>query len=230
MQSMNHEESIKRAAVDRYLLNELTPVERDEFEEHFFDCQECAADVRATAAFLEAARKQLRAGPASKRIAEAVTPWYMVLWTPKLIAPVFAVMLFVIGFENLVIYPRVSREVARLSGPEILPAVSLVGGISRGETTPFVSVEGAQSFLLSFDIPTREQFSSYVCVLIAPSGSTAWTLPVSAQSAMDTVSVRVPAAKLGMGTYTLIVQGYADRDTGKPVDLGRYRFNLKRPD
>ena len=35
-------------AVEKYLLQELAGEERDQFEEHFFDCQECATDLGAT--------------------------------------------------------------------------------------------------------------------------------------------------------------------------------------
>jgi len=54
-------------AVEKYLLEELTPELRDEFEEHFFDCQECALDVQATAAFMAAARQEFKANPVPKR-------------------------------------------------------------------------------------------------------------------------------------------------------------------
>jgi len=47
---MDHQEALRRSAVEKYLLNEMPQPERDEFEEHFFGCQECAADLRATAA------------------------------------------------------------------------------------------------------------------------------------------------------------------------------------
>jgi len=56
---MNHQEALRRSAVEKYLLNEMPQPERDEFEEHFFGCQECAADLRATAAFLDGAKKEL---------------------------------------------------------------------------------------------------------------------------------------------------------------------------
>ena len=35
---MNHVEAVKTLAIERYLLEEMTPEERDAFEEHFFSC------------------------------------------------------------------------------------------------------------------------------------------------------------------------------------------------
>ena len=50
---MDHSESIRLMAVEKYLLGELTPELQEQFEEHFFECQECALDVRAGAALVE---------------------------------------------------------------------------------------------------------------------------------------------------------------------------------
>src|SRR6185295_3681402 len=33
-------------AAQRYVMNEMSPEDRDAFEDHFFGCSECAADVR----------------------------------------------------------------------------------------------------------------------------------------------------------------------------------------
>ena len=50
---MDHSESIRLMAAEKYLLGELTPDLQEKFEEHFFECQECALDVRAGAALVE---------------------------------------------------------------------------------------------------------------------------------------------------------------------------------
>ena len=63
---MDHNQSTNLMAVEKYLLEELTPEQRDEFEDHFFDCQECALDVQATAAFMAAARQEFEAHPVPK--------------------------------------------------------------------------------------------------------------------------------------------------------------------
>ena len=56
---MDHNEAIQQMAAERYLLGELTPELRDAFEEHAFDCPECAVDLRAGAAFINAAKVEL---------------------------------------------------------------------------------------------------------------------------------------------------------------------------
>ena len=57
---MDHQSAVLHHFAEQYLLGDLSPEQRDEFEEHFFDCQECAAELRVTSAFLQSAREELR--------------------------------------------------------------------------------------------------------------------------------------------------------------------------
>ena len=57
---MEHKEAIRIHAVDRYLLGELTAVERQEFEEHFFSCGECSEDLHTGAILVDNSRAVLR--------------------------------------------------------------------------------------------------------------------------------------------------------------------------
>ena len=50
---MDHNEAIRLMGAEQYLLNELSPELREQFEEHLFECTDCANDVRAGALFIE---------------------------------------------------------------------------------------------------------------------------------------------------------------------------------
>ena len=106
---MDHHEATRRGAVEKYLLDEIAPPERDEFEEHFFDCQECAADLRTTAAFLDAATQELKRFipdvPAPKPARKSP---FAFLWRPAFAAPGLALLLLVIAYQNVVVYPRLT--------------------------------------------------------------------------------------------------------------------------
>jgi anti-sigma factor RsiW len=228
---MDHQEAMRRAAVEKYLLGELPPPERDEFEEHFFECQECAGDLKTTAAFLDGAKREFKRGPAAQTAPEAgKQPWWTLLWRPAFAGPAFAALLLIVAYQNLVTYPRFAGATAQLKKPEILTSVSLVGGLSRGGAMPSVAVAPAQSILLSVDIPAAEQYARYSCVLLAPSGAALWRVPVSAEQAKDTVSIRIPAGHWERGNYTLLVQGYANPIRDEPADVARYRFTLNSSD
>ncbi len=57
---MNHEEATNRQAVDRYLLGEFSTAERDEYEEHFFECPTCAKEIQTGLALEANARTVFR--------------------------------------------------------------------------------------------------------------------------------------------------------------------------
>jgi Putative zinc-finger len=254
---MDHHEAIQRGAVEKYLLNQMSPAERDEFEEHYFDCPECAEDLRATAAFLDAAKKELKrgfdAGSATKldepRLERPsgdernsdnqsvdkksldkkrvdTRSRFGFLWRPAFLSPVMGALLLVIMYQNAVVYPRLAADAAASRSPEILAPVSLIGGNSRGAAIPSITLTRAQPLLLSLDIPTAERFSAYTCVLVAPSGAIVWRVPVSAEQAKDTVSIRIPAGDWRSGEYRLIVQGHSPSPEQEPAELARYRFTL----
>src|SRR6202043_2912051 len=103
---MDHNEAVRQKATERYLLDELDPEVKDQFEEHLFDCQECALDLRAAAMFVEQSKVVLRESQmAHVRVPapSAVKPgWLASLFRPALAVPVFAMLLAVVGYENLV--------------------------------------------------------------------------------------------------------------------------------
>ncbi|PYK95449.1 MAG: hypothetical protein DME36_01995 [Verrucomicrobia bacterium] len=57
---MDHYEALQLQAAVKYVLGELPPSLRDEFEEHFFECPKCALDVNAAAEFVDNVRAVLR--------------------------------------------------------------------------------------------------------------------------------------------------------------------------
>lgn len=228
---MNHQEATELAAVEKYLLDELSPAVRDAFEEHFFCCPECSADLRATAAFLEAAKRELRGarmiGPA--RVAARNT-WFGFLAKPAFLFSSLASLLVIIAYQNIVVFPpRSTAEAAGPINPEIMPSLSLVGGNSRSiAATPTIAVGNARSFIMSVDIPTNGQFASYVCVLKSASGSIHWTLSIPTQLAKDTVYIRVPVTKGLGGDFTLVLRGLNNGAAGQSaIELANYRFTLK---
>jgi len=225
---MNHQDATQLMAIEKYVLNELPPQLRDEFEEHYFECPECAMDLRATAAFLDAAKAEFQAESASKPLPASSEkrrgPW---LWRPAFIMPALAACLLFIAYQNAVVFPRMHHEIVQSSAPEVLPSISLVGGNSRGGQIPSIAVPPAHPFLLFVDIPTQDRFSTYTCSLYSPAGKLTWQIQVSAQQARDTIPISIPAADRMDGKYSLVVQGNAGHSNPEtPVDIARYSFVL----
>ncbi|MGN6185999.1 MAG: hypothetical protein ACTHQM_20400 [Thermoanaerobaculia bacterium] len=57
---MDHASAIETYAAERYLLGELNDAEAESFEEHYFDCAECAEDVRHGMQLIEGGREIAR--------------------------------------------------------------------------------------------------------------------------------------------------------------------------
>jgi hypothetical protein len=229
---VDHQEVIQLGAVEKYFLDELPAPQRSEFEEHFFDCRECASEVRITADFLALSRQELRRGnfvsAAPKTLKRS---WLELFARPAVLTPAFGLLLAVIAYQNSVVLPRFNGQIARLSQPGIVATVSLIGGNSRGDALPATSAPAGQPILLSLDIPATQPYPGYACVLIDASGTVVWRVPVSPAQAQDTVSISVPAGVLRTGDYTLVVRGLAAQDRGdganpKGTDLAHYRFVL----
>lgn len=106
---MDHQIALNTQAVERYSLGELTSPEREEFEEHFFTCSDCAAALREHEVFAANARAvfkedQLAAAaphpdstpqPASKSWAERIKSWFgMRTLIPAFAALALAFVLF----------------------------------------------------------------------------------------------------------------------------------------
>ena len=60
---MDHEQAVRMQASMRYALGELTPDERDSFEEHFADCRYCMSDVEMATALAVNAKEVFRERP-----------------------------------------------------------------------------------------------------------------------------------------------------------------------
>jgi hypothetical protein len=229
---MDHREATELGAVEKYLLNELLPHQRAEFEEHYFGCQECAADLRATAEFLDIARKELQRGSIGSTATKPPRrSWLELLLRPAVLTPAFGLLLGIIVYQNSVILPRFNGQMALLRQPSVVTSISLIGGNSRGGAAPAVSGAAGQPVLLSFDIPAAQPYPGYTCALTDASGAVVWRVPVSAVQAQDTVSISIPAGAVRPGDYTLVVQGVnaqdrSDGDGAKAVDLARYRFSI----
>ncbi|HYL65177.1 MAG TPA: hypothetical protein VE077_21390 [Candidatus Methylomirabilis sp.] len=213
---MNHDEALRLQAAEKYLLNEFTPPQRDEYEEHYFDCHECAEDLKATAVFLESARQLFREGVLSPQVApqhsafpapvpasRGIFAWLR----PAFAIPAFAALLIFIGYQNGVTIPRLKNTQSAALAPEIQKYVSLPAFESRGEGAPSltVKVNPHQGFVLEGDMPGNSD-SGYVCQIQDQSGRVLYALPVSPQQAKDTVQIRIPGGVLAPGSYKLVIQ------------------------
>ncbi len=240
---MDHDAVVRQKMTERYLLNELDPQVRDEFEEHYFDCPNCAADVHAGALFVEQSKVVLRAemrtevrsevrtedgqkiqsettAPSAERMPEpARTGWFIWL-RPAFAVPVLALLLAVIAYQNRA---NVLLQQAADS-PQVL-ASAVVNLNVRGAEPISVPARAGQPFGLTLNLPPATRFSSYKMDLYSPQGKLQWSRTVPATG--DTLSLYIPAGVSGSDhdAATLAVQGLAAG--GGSEDLGRYPIEFE---
>jgi len=228
---MDHDVVVRQKMTERYLLGELDPEARDEFEEHFFDCPDCALDVHAGALFVEQSKVALaeESEPISAGLPVAppvpVKPGWLAglrsMLRPAFAVPVMALLLAVIGYQNLVTYPQLRRE---LNSPQVLPWASVNVG-TWGSGGPVITTRPGKGFLLFVRIPPEGGYSHYTADLYNPAGKLEWSLTIPATSAQDQWPVQVPGANREAGSYTLAVRGISA--AGESKEVGRASFELQ---
>jgi hypothetical protein len=233
---MEHTQAIQLKAAERYVLGDLPADLREQYEDHFFSCQECAEELKLTAAFAENTRAALESQPqpftarTPSRAAQAPSRggWFAGLLRPSFAVPVFAVLLLFVAYQNIATIPNLKASATQSLAPQTLPSFSLITANSRGGEPLTVTVPAAKPFSLYLDVPPDNRFSSYTCEIASDSGSAEYSLNISAAEAQNAVQLLIPAATLKAGKHVLIVRGIgAPQSAGGPqTEVVRYPFML----
>src|SRR5258708_36588877 len=160
---MDHDSITKNQTTERYLLRELTETESDAFEEHYFDCQECAERVRCGTELMEYGREVAREGRFTPIVPVPPQPNY---WTPALRVGMLAVMLGV-GFA---VYQKTHVSAPVQQAP--LQDVFIHLEAAKGPSANAQVIVSTQRPVLSFAIPSCAASSeavSYRPLLLRPS-------------------------------------------------------------
>ncbi len=229
---MNHDEAIRLKAAEKYLLGELSVELRDQYEDHYFGCAECAQDVRTGAVFIDNARDVFRADSIASAGAMHQPArsggWWTTLLRPAFAVPALALLLLVAGYQNVVTIPHLKTALSQSDTAQTLPSYSLIAENSRGGAPLAITVPAGKPFSFFVDIPPSGGFTSYVCEFQTESGTPELSLNISADEAKRTVQLLIPAGRLASGKHVLVVrgldsQGKSDADK---IGVANYRFSL----
>jgi hypothetical protein len=181
---MEHTEAVETLACERYLLDELTPEDRDAFEEHYFGCAECAASVKAEAALV--------AGVRARKVRRQPRRW--ATWSSVAAA---AALAFVVVYQNL----TPAFQQARVLHPP-LQALS-TSKFRGGEGEP--KVASLYGDVVTVDIDEVKGASGYTLEIVDSHGSSRLRQDVTVDVAATTVYL-LPAHRLPSGSYFLKVK------------------------
>jgi hypothetical protein len=239
---MEHTQAIQLKAAERYVLGELPRDLREQYEEHFFSCLECAEELHLAAAFVENSRAAMGSEPTMPPVRlpvavaqrPAASGWFGAFLRPSFAVPVFAALLMLVAYQTFLVIPRLKGTATQSVGalasaaPQTLASFSLITADSRGGEPLTVSVALGQPFSLYFDIPPDGHYSSYSCVFENAAGKAEFSLNISAEQAKNAVQLLIPASSLGTGKHVLVVRGFGTQGgaASSGTEVARYPFTL----
>ena len=229
---MDHNEAVRLHAAEKYLLGELPEAQREEYEEHYFDCAECAEELKASVAFAEGARQVFRE-EARERIAardnDRVSEGWFAWLRPALAIPVFAALLLLIGYQNTLVIPGLKQASSHALTAKLVKSFSLLQVRAPRAGSLTIGVTPAEGFVLDVDLPPAKTSEGYVCEVQDKAGRTQFALPVSTDGAKRTVHVSVPGGLLRPGKYDFVVlSGQApNTPTDKRNEVERLPFTVE---
>lgn len=215
---MEHRVAKETNAVERYLLDEFTPEERSEFEEHLFDCTICGEQVRdgaiAIANVKEVMREEQRLSEASRQRGrnQGWGAWFRM---PALIPSMAALALAAVaGYQSLVRIPALEQAQAYSNLLTIAPQ-------ARGQEKPVETDAERPMFVLTFDVDAAPQ-GAYTCEFRGPGGAA--KLSVACKVASGSLDIVLPTKKFPTGVYTMSLHPAAKPET----EVQQYSFAIQR--
>jgi Putative zinc-finger len=216
---MDHREAIDTYAPDRYLLGQLSAAEADAFEEHYFDCLTCAADVRVGMSLMEGGRRLVReeaVAPAPAPVVEIETRRRRgVRWIPAAAA---AAVIALLG--NVGVLMRMQNAV-----PRIIVGGAFFTGETRKELTPpqTILLPDEATTMLSVDIAPDRPYERYEARVVR-GDEIVHDVSLTPADIADTVNIPLPDP--GPGTYDLVIIGL---NPAGETEIVRHQFEVKRP-
>jgi anti-sigma factor RsiW len=224
---MEHKEAVRLNAAEKYLMGEMAEAQREEYEEHYFDCVACATELKATVAFLESAKDVVRQQvllPVAANVASAEAGrdrvergapggekrggFFAWLAQPVFAGAACAVLLGAValaGYQNAVTIPQLKESLAEANAISIPNHFSLLAAGARGEGEVEVAVRPNEKFDLDVDFPVMPLATGFVAQIQDALGNIRFAQPVSSEQAKSTVSVNVPGGVLPAGRYNLVI-------------------------
>jgi hypothetical protein len=147
---MNHLQAVKTSAPERYLLEEMSELERHAFEDHYFSCADCAEDVRLGALMHDGAKAGfMDAREAVVSLAGAKAARARTVWRPSVIIPwaAAAMLALVAGYQSLRLAPGLEGRIQ----PQALAPITLRPA-SRGAEPVVPLPAGTAAIALAVDV------------------------------------------------------------------------------
>jgi Putative zinc-finger len=226
---MMHSQIDKEEIVERYVSNQLSSAERQAFQEHFFECEECFEKLQATmklrAGIRDAAERGLLPGTANRAPAGGRSLWFSrPLALTTFAAVVFAALSAWMYFAWI---PRLRTEARRPTAPlrseqpsgapvetepavEVaeanVPVVVLQATRAAAETTRLVVPPGARRIVLWVEIgPSR--YHEFQLQVFAADSRVLTSITGLQPNRYGALAASLPAEQLPAGDFRIRLTG-----------------------
>lgn len=213
---MDHDTAVRTHSPERYILGDLAPGERDEFEYHLSDCPLCMEDLSAADAFAVNAKAVFK--DAEAHASPTPARWFDFLRLRSLPALAFSgalnlALLGFIGYGLLRLAPSFEKRIASLEAPGVAETYR-VRGVTRGASQMLTATKSSAYVTLRLDLP--KQYEKYEYAMNGPAGfKKAGSLPVPADA--QELNLTIPVAGRDPGEYTIRFFGSQD---GQREEIG----------
>ena len=220
---MDHAEATASQATERYLLDDLSAAEADAFEEHYFDCAECADDLRLGVQVMNGGRSLAREARAPSEAPVANAPVVSLAehrarrasWIPAVAAAAL-----VLAVTAPVILKQ--QRDARAPVFEVASQESFLNVESRG-ANDVRTIDGSRPNVLWVDVPSEPVYPRYEARIQQPDGAVlARPFTPDPEGKPTALTVRGLAA----GPHELVIVGIDQG--GQQTGITRQRFNVRR--
>lgn len=224
---MEHIEAKSMHAAEKYVLGELTGELREQFEEHYFDCAECALDVRAAAAFIATSKEVFQEMPVAVSVGAAREPKRVHGWRgwlkPLIAVPAMAALVMVMVYEGRNLKKQAPEGQGTAEQNVVASAnFGLRGGDRELNENTVLRLRDKQAFGLHFDFTPSQTFEKYLAEVQDETGRTVMQVAIPAERINKEVKFVVPEGKLRAGNYVLWIYGEAEAKSA----VAKYTFTV----
>ena len=217
-------------AAEKYVLGEMTEDLREQFEEHYFDCAECALDVRAAAAFIAASKEVFAEEPAVPAVPVAVgreekKSYGWRRWLKPLVAlPALAVLVVTMVYEGRNLDRHATRRPATAEQHLVATAdFGLRGGDRVENEITIVRVRESDTVGFHFDFTPSQTFDAYLGEVQDEAGRVLMQVTIPAERINKEVKFVVPPGRLRAGNYVVWIYG----ETAVKSAVAKYAFSVE---
>jgi hypothetical protein len=234
---MDHQEALRLQVVEKYVLGDLPAGVREEFEEHYFDCPECARDLNALVTFATASREILEEGGNSCEIPGQVSGaeqrtgrmgWFGWL-RPVIAVPAMAALFAIIVYQNAVMIPAIKNLATNRQKIQLIISSFRLQGNTRGGTITKVVVAPHESFELNFDFTPSQPAQSYTGRLLDSADREVLAFALNREQSNKEVHLVIPGGQVHTGSYALVFaadKSSSDQES-KMVEVQRISFAIE---